>query len=375
MAAIAVVLFHIRWPNHLTHFNAVTHAYLFVDLFFVLSGFVLTAAYRTTITGTAELRRFLVLRFFRIYPLHAAALALLVAMEAIKLAGSHAGIVSGQPPFSGENSADSFAPSLFLVHGLGVLDRVVWNTPSWSISCEVAAYVLFGIAALYRTLDSRLFFLLALPVSIGLACLVVETKGDLNATYDWGMARCLSGFGAGIFIARMIQDRRISEAFDRMSRRTATIVTTAIVAWIMAALSIANGYLDVLVLPGLILLVLFLHRDSGLIADLLRTRLFAGLGQISYSIYLLHVPLLIVFLTAIRRSSGLAFESPSAEGVPVLSIEPWMGDVLVVLILAELIVVATLSYRIIEAPGRDWGRRIARKLDRRSRLPTSCSSG
>jgi peptidoglycan/LPS O-acetylase OafA/YrhL len=364
IAAVAVVLFHIRWPNHVTHFNAITHAYLFVDLFFVLSGFVLAAAYSTTITSMSELRRFFVLRFFRIYPLHAAALALLVAMETIKLAGSNVGIAAGHPAFSGANSLQSLTPNILLVQGLGVLDRLSWNTPSWSISCEAAAYILFGFAALYRALDSRLFLMLALPVSVVLAALVVQAKGDLNATYDWGLARCVAGFYAGAFIAWLVRNPRISPIFDRMGAQTATMATTACVAWIIAALSIADGHLDVLVLPGLVLLIVFLHRDSGLVANVLRTRPFADLGRISYSIYLLHVPVLLVLLTVIRRSSGASLDSPSAEGVPILSIEPWTGDLLVICAIVEVIAIATISYRIIETRGRNLGRRIANRLDR-----------
>jgi peptidoglycan/LPS O-acetylase OafA/YrhL len=363
IAAIAVVLFHIRWPNHVTHFNAFTHAYLFVDLFFVLSGFVLASAYRNTITSMTELRRFFVLRFFRIYPLHAAALTLLVAMETIKLVGSNVGMSPGHPAFSGNNSLQSLTPNVALVHGLGVLDRLSWNTPSWSISCEAAAYVLFGFAALYRALDSRLFLLLALPVSIVLAGLVVQAKGDLNATYDWGLARCVAGFYAGAFMAWMVRNPWISGIFDRMSAQTVTIVTAACVAWIIVALSIADGHLDVLVLPGLVLLILFLHRDSGLIAKLLRTPPCAALGRISYSIYLLHVPVLLVLLTTIKRSSGMLLESSSAEGVPILHIGPWTGDLLVVCAVIEVIAIATISYRIIETRGRNLGRHIANRLD------------
>ena len=67
IAALLVVLFHIHWTNHITNTNAIRHAFLFVDLFFMLSGFVLTASYLDRIRSGVQVRHFLRLRFFRIY--------------------------------------------------------------------------------------------------------------------------------------------------------------------------------------------------------------------------------------------------------------------------------------------------------------------
>ena len=68
LAATSVVLIHVPWPNHVTATHAAQHVYSFVDLFFVLSGFILTVVYRQSISSMDQLRRFLILRFFRIYP-------------------------------------------------------------------------------------------------------------------------------------------------------------------------------------------------------------------------------------------------------------------------------------------------------------------
>ena len=81
VAAIAVVLFHIRWSNHVTETHFVRESYLFVDLFFILSGFIITRAYGDQIRTLHQASKFLILRFFRLYPLHIAVLLVCVLYE------------------------------------------------------------------------------------------------------------------------------------------------------------------------------------------------------------------------------------------------------------------------------------------------------
>jgi len=69
ISAIAVVLFYITWSNHITETHLIRESYVFVDLFFILSGFVSTRAYSTRVHTLREAGSFLTLRFFRIYPL------------------------------------------------------------------------------------------------------------------------------------------------------------------------------------------------------------------------------------------------------------------------------------------------------------------
>src|SRR5882757_8389119 len=85
LAALAVVLYHVRWDNHLTGIASIRHGFLFVDLCFMLSGFVLSAAYSESLTDTRAFIEFITLRFFRLYPVHLVVLLGLIGIETMKL--------------------------------------------------------------------------------------------------------------------------------------------------------------------------------------------------------------------------------------------------------------------------------------------------
>jgi len=90
VAALLVVLLHVEWPNHLTNNRFVQHGYIAVDLFFILSGLVISSNYLTRITTLGDAKKFLGLRLFRLYPLHLAVLVAFVGLECAKLAAQHA---------------------------------------------------------------------------------------------------------------------------------------------------------------------------------------------------------------------------------------------------------------------------------------------
>src|ERR1700730_11518909 len=120
VAALSVVLIHVPWPNHISDTGFGRHVYLFVDLFFILSGFILTAAYRDGISNGDQLRRFLILRLFRIYPVHLAVLLVLVVIEIAKIWARSSGLAhTNNPLFSGQTSVESFFGHLLLLQGSG----------------------------------------------------------------------------------------------------------------------------------------------------------------------------------------------------------------------------------------------------------------
>src|ERR1039457_3262386 len=90
IAALLVVLLHVEWHNHLTGTRFVRNGYLSVDLFFILSGFVIAANYSAQIVDIPTSLRFLGLRFFRLYPLHIVMLGAFICLECCKLAAQHA---------------------------------------------------------------------------------------------------------------------------------------------------------------------------------------------------------------------------------------------------------------------------------------------
>src|ERR1700722_6044334 len=148
LAALLVAIFHFEMA--IARFIPATKTmffekcYLMVDLFFVMSGFIILHVYgesfRGAVTGSS-LRKFVVARFARIYPLHFFSLALLVILViALSPAGTY--------PNAIENPA-AIATNVFLLQSFYIHNIFTWNIPSWSISAEWAAYMLFPLLALF----------------------------------------------------------------------------------------------------------------------------------------------------------------------------------------------------------------------------------
>jgi len=147
-AALAVVFFHFRFVafapvGYATDYPITASLYLGVDLFFILSGFVLMHAHGAEF-GRLELGttlRFYALRLARIYPVHVAILFLVLAMLGGELVLSH-----GAP--LGPDQAERFRPDGFFRHLFLVgWSSPTWNPPAWSLSAEWTAYLFFPVVA------------------------------------------------------------------------------------------------------------------------------------------------------------------------------------------------------------------------------------
>jgi len=149
IAAAAIVLFHYRSQmTELVPAFAVLEpiaaaGYLGVDLFFVLSGFILTYNYLDwfqRLERRAYLR-FLGFRFARIYPVHLFTIGFLALPLVLAIA-------LGESLSHPENfSVEDLVRNLLLIHAWTTATLLNWNYPSWSISAEWFAYLLFPVVA------------------------------------------------------------------------------------------------------------------------------------------------------------------------------------------------------------------------------------
>src|ERR1700738_3275447 len=147
IAALLVAIFHFEMaiarfvPAKQTMFFE--KCYLMVDLFFVMSGFIILHVYGSNFRKVLQkesLREFFVARFARTYPLHIFSLLLLVVIVLWLTPW-------GNPPIILEQRSD-ILPNVFLLQSFGVNKIYSWNIPSWSISAEWGAYLLFPFLAL-----------------------------------------------------------------------------------------------------------------------------------------------------------------------------------------------------------------------------------
>jgi len=343
LAAWWVVLYHFNemipeWiPDILLAF--IRQGYLAVDLFFILSGFILGLNYgerfRNGLAGTAE---FYWHRVARIYPLHLAMLMLFLLNPLALSLFSTSRDIADFPP-------DYFLMSLLLVQNWGFTTQLAWNVPAWSISTEVFAYILFPLAALaigrwVRSTGTVIVGMLAVMVILALAAgMVGGSLGDDIPRF--GLTRCCLEFLLGMLVWRL----RALVGFATAPASAVALLAAAVLCLAYATLPLR----DALVMPAAwTLLVLGLaDRGTGL-ARLMEARWLELLGLVSYATYLSHF-----FIRS---------------WVKFLLLRPGVPEE--VALLAYLILVAIASilfYRWVELPGRFWLRNLAPSGQRQRR--------
>jgi peptidoglycan/LPS O-acetylase OafA/YrhL len=245
--------------------------------------------------------------------------------------------------FTGMTSLDALGANVLLVHGLHTLGSLSWNIPSWSISCEFAVYILFGLLALGGMLSWRLCVFVITPVCIALYCALALSVGTLDVSYDWGLVRAIGGF----FLAPLL----IVLGRGAPAPSTALgLAEIAVAAGAIAIMAVATGAMVVLVIPLLFLAVCLLQTDKGPVARILQSAAIQYLGRISYSIYMVQMVVLLAAATTLKRVFKVVDWS---------TIDPWIGDVMVLAIAGVVVAAASVTFRLIEEPGRALGRRLA----------------
>lgn len=322
IAAWFVVLFHLRMsiaPSLPEGVLAVLgKGYLAVDLFFVLSGFVIGLSYADRLRdgGLAGAPAFLIRRVARIWPLHlamlgfAAALALLLAL-------------------TGRDTSDypwhELPFHLLLVQNWWTTPDLSWNEPAWSISCELAAYLVFPLFVL--AVDWRRPSVWALVAAIaGLALALHALFAGLgharlgDAIPLLGVPRCLLAFAIGTATCALWQ------------RRCAPWVAVAVAAALALAWSLGAPE-TLVVVPLWAALILTLASAK---VRPLEGRWIHLLGELSYATYLSHFLLFRLF--------KLLFVSDASD-MPL-----WQAGVFMVL----LVPISAALYFWWERPAQRW---------------------
>lgn len=284
LAAWWVVLFHFTtylptWvPAPLQ--RLVESGYLAVDLFFILSGFVIALNYEAMFHHF-DFRRyiqFLGLRLARIYPLHAFMLVVYLANPlAIALAASAPIDISRYDP-------TYYLLSWFLIQNWALTSDLAWNVPAWSISAEWCAYLAFPALVWIGTRTAAtpvraIGSIIALLLTLGSAFWTV--RGSLGSYItSLGLLRCIIEFSAGICLYKLWLLRRLSGfAADALG----------IFAIAAVVLTLKFRIPDFILIPSaFLLLILALATPGGLLARLVASTWIETMGTVSYSTYLVH---------------------------------------------------------------------------------------
>ncbi len=377
IAACLVALFHLEAYSNMVHSHLhdvqfLRNAWLFVDFFFVLSGFVIAANYQRHLLSGSGAGRFLLLRLGRLYPMHFTMLALGVGVKF--LATLFPAFASMAPaaaaPFSTPQEApETILANLLLIHSLHQFDFLTWNAQSWSISTEFWTYVVF--AGCLVSLRGRAWVVLPLVLLAGPVLIAALSERYMATEYDWGMIRCLYGFAAGVVAWNAY--RRWHEELKRCL--AGSIAEWGAIGLVIAFVSASGTTLLSVAAPYVFgLVVLVFAFGAGSASAILSLRPLVFLGTLSYSIYMTHLYLarrLFDAGKALDRQGYIDLVSRrevAGQSVEVLGTQQWHGDVACVAFLGIVIAVSIFTYRWIERPGQEWVRNRLSTRPRRDAL-------
>lgn len=332
IAALLVVIFHFRPTlqpaldiDHHTQFFA--KGYLWVDFFFILSGFILCHVYATRPgRGLRDTMEFWWSRFARIYPLHIATLLLLVFWQVVASAALHRSVRVGE--------WSTLWLNILNIHAWGFLDRYDWNFPSWSISAEMAAYLTFPIICV-GLLRSRRTAIASMVLVLAAYIFYLVVADDPRDGWERkALITCLPMFFLG---ALLYQCRDFAL---RMGDGLSTAFQ--IVAVLGIAATLHEGWNDALVIFPFALLVFSTQMDAGILSGVLASKPLVTVGLWSYSIYMLHIPVLRVLETVWPKLLAVL----SGQTVEQSAASLFMTSILMT------IIAGAASYMIFETPAR-----------------------
>lgn len=342
VAALVVVLFHLletfTFGNN--HLQIINHGYLAVDFFFVLSGFVIGYAYDDR-WNKMSLGSFFKRRLIRLHPM------IIVGM----LIGGITFFFQASPYFPGISEIPVWKLLLVTVLGFALvpvgpsLDIRAWNEmyptngPAWTLFFEYIANILYAL--FIRKFSNKVLAGLALVTGAALVHLAV-TRGDIIGGWALdplqlriGFTRLLYPFFAGLLLSRIVKPGSVKNAFLWCSILLVTVLSVPRLGgtehiWI-------NGLYIAVSVIVLFPLIVYMGA-SGEVKGRFATKLCRFLGDISYPIYIIHYPLMYLFMAWVSKSRvSLVASLPMALLYFVLSI-----------------VLAYVLFKIYDVPVRKW---------------------
>lgn len=333
VAALHVVVYHFAAaavagaPAFVRHVQAAGHAA--VSLFFVLSGFVLAYNYSEPLArGTVSRRRFWWARAARVYPLY---LLCIVAELPIQL---HAGTAPRTLALASAGDALGLQAWLPRITFVG-------NAPGWSISVELFFYALFPwLSARLFVRERRMVAALAAWMAIAVAAAALPwlpwLRGDAALLVKCAPLVRLPELVVGLGVGKLyLVSLRRPAPPERAADRQALVALAAIAALFAVEAALPRWFLHGLLVPPFALLVWAVAR-GGRLARALGAAPLRALGEASYALYLLQMPL--------HQAIGGRYE--------------WTALPLCAFVVG-LTAAALVAHALVERPAQRWLRRAA----------------
>lgn len=355
LAAILVILLHFNafcfalapWDSRFDRF--IQKGYLWVDFFFLLSGFIMMHVYSQSFENgiRGNFKKFMRSRFARIYPLHIFSFLCMVAFYFWYRAN-----FTLYPSDYNTFSLNGIWTNLLLIQSMHVSDTLPWNSASWSISVEWWMYIVFPFLLIpFRKITDRKKILIFFSVIIGYLFTIYylypissltngtldpSIKSSLDVTYDFGFVRCFFGFLFGMLLYELY---RADWGRKYLDKNFAWILTMILIITVMAIST--PDFVPIILFAALILVSVY---AEGIGKRFFNLKPLIYLGDISYSIYLMHLPIMFFLINYLK-----------VKKFPHIQLEnlAWSTAWLYALIyLAIVVLVSSLTYRFIEVPMR-----------------------
>ncbi|MDC7684753.1 acyltransferase [Asticcacaulis sp. BYS171W] len=337
-AAVWVILFS-YWPalQGAIPLGIIDKGYLGVDLFFVLSGFILSHVYLGSLgDGRFQYGPFIVNRLARIYPLHIATLLFAILLWA-------AATVKGMSVDKNLVNWEALPAHLFLVQAWGLAPEAAFNHPSWSISAEWFAYLLFPVfGTVAWSMRRRPWLALGLSVAF-LTSLYIIFEVFMGfpltrATVFWGALRIVPAFMLGCSLYLLWRSGAVTSRTIAMIGAAAASLTA-----LVAATWLPFDALIVVALGLMLLCVGGLGNDG-----IMGNRVMVYLGEVSFAMYMVYVPWKWIYLNV----AGMVLGTGDAP----LPFMWWFAG------LVAIVPVAMLGHHLVELPFRKVIRHIGDKV-------------
>ncbi len=313
IAALLVILLHFNvfcfalapWDGSFDRF--IQRGYLWVDFFFLLSGFIMMHVYSESFKENVRgnFKKFMQSRFARIYPLHIFSLLTMVALYF----WYRTNFTLYPSDYLYTFNFHAIWAQLLLVQSMGLFKNLSWVSASWSISVEWWMYVVFPfllipfrkitdwkkIFLFFGVISGYLFVIYYLyPLSLATNGSLDPRKYTLDVTYDFGFVRAFFGFFFGMLLYELY---RIGWGRRYLKKDIVWLLSVIGIVLLMTSFSMP----DLVPIIALAVLILVSVYAEGFGKRILNIKPLVYLGDISYSLYLMHLPIMFFLLNFLKK--------------------------------------------------------------------------